>query len=106
MKAKLRELQKQLVRPVTKENVFYHYLPMFGVKSYLELSINIFNPSLSSEIYKRLVYNQTFSIQVLDQTTEWVILDSLVLVFTGDMSCVSGSHTEIISYLIIHLRKN
>ena len=79
---------------------------MFGVKSYLELSINIFNPSLSSEIYKRLVYNQTFSIQVLDQTTEWVILDSLVLVFTGDMSCVSGSHTEIISYLIIHLRKN
>ena len=57
MKAKLRELQKQLVRPVTKENVFYHYLPLFGVKSYLELSINIFNPSLSSEIYKRLDYN-------------------------------------------------
>ena len=55
MKSKLREMQRQLVRPVTKENVFYHYLPMFGVKSYLELSINVFNPSLSSEIYKRLV---------------------------------------------------
>ena len=55
MKSKLREMQRQLVRPVTKENVFYHYLPMFGVKSYLELSLNIFNPSLSSEIYKRLV---------------------------------------------------
>ena len=55
MKSKLREMQRQLVRPVTKENVFYHYLPMFGVKSYLELSLNVFNPSLSSEIYKRLV---------------------------------------------------
>ena len=54
MKSKLREMQRQLVRPVTKENVFYHYLPMFGVKSYLELSLNVFNPSLSSEIYKRL----------------------------------------------------
>ena len=55
MKSKLREMQRKLVRPVTKENVFYHYLPMFGVKSYLELSLNVFNPSLSSEIYKRLV---------------------------------------------------
>ena len=54
MQSKLREMQRQLVRPVTKENVFYHYLPMFGVKSYLELSLNVFNPSLSSEIYKRL----------------------------------------------------
>ena len=53
MKEKLRELQKRLLRPVTKENVFYHYLPMFGVKSYLELSLNVFNPSLISEIYKR-----------------------------------------------------
>lgn len=53
MKEKLREVQKRLLRPVTKENVFYHYLPMFGVKSYLELSLNVFNPSLSSEIYKR-----------------------------------------------------
>lgn len=70
MKTKLKELQKQLVRPVTKENVFYHYLPLFGVKSYLELSINIFNPSLSSELYKRLDCNsKTVLIQVLDQTT-------------------------------------
>lgn len=61
MKAKLRELQKQLVRPVTKENVFYHYLPLFGVKSYIELSINIFNPSLSSEIYKRYRNNYLFN---------------------------------------------
>ena len=53
MKEKLRELQKRLLRPVTKENVFYHYLPMFGVKSYLELSLNVFNPSLISQIYKR-----------------------------------------------------
>ena len=61
MKSKLREMQRQLVRPVTKENVFYHYLPMFGVKSYLELSLNVFNPSLSSEIYKRLVRNLQLS---------------------------------------------
>ena len=61
MKSKLREMQRQLVRPVTKENVFYHYLPMFGVKSYLELSLNVFNPSLSSEIYKRLVQDFFYS---------------------------------------------
>ena len=54
MKEKLREVQKRLLRPVTKESVFYHYLPMFGVKSYLELSLNVFNPSICSEIYKRL----------------------------------------------------
>ena len=72
LKTKVRELQKQLVRPVTKENIFYHYLPLFGVKSYLELSINIFNPSFSSEIYRRLdCDSQTFSIQDLDQTTHF-----------------------------------
>ena len=55
MKEKLSELKRSLVRPLTKENAFYHYLPLFGVKSYLELSINIFNPSLTSQIYRRLV---------------------------------------------------
>ena len=54
MKEKLSELKRSLVRPLTKENAFYHYLPLFGVKSYLELSINIFNPSLTSQIYRRL----------------------------------------------------
>ena len=54
MKKKLSELKRSLVRPLTKENAFYHYLPLFGVKSYLELSINIFNPSLTSQIYRRL----------------------------------------------------
>ena len=54
MKEKLSELKRSLLRPLTKENAFYHYLPLFGVKSYLELSINIFNPSLTSQIYRRL----------------------------------------------------
>ena len=54
MKEKLSEFKRSLVRPLTKENAFYHYLPLFGVKSYLELSINIFNPSLTSQIYRRL----------------------------------------------------
>merc|ERR1719391_1353893 len=43
--------------PLTKENVFYHYLPLIGVKSYLELSFNVINPRLTSEIYRRLGFD-------------------------------------------------
>merc|ERR1711997_1133270 len=51
---KIQELQSALLKPLTKENIFYHYLPLFGVKSYLELSLNIFNPNLSAHIYRRI----------------------------------------------------
>ena len=50
---KLKELQTQLIKPLTKENLFYHYLPMLGVKSYMELSFSVVNPRLSAEIYRR-----------------------------------------------------
>eukprot|EP00090_Calanus_glacialis_P019542 TRINITY_DN30001_c0_g1_i1.p1 TRINITY_DN30001_c0_g1~~TRINITY_DN30001_c0_g1_i1.p1 ORF type:complete len:184 (-),score=38.26 TRINITY_DN30001_c0_g1_i1:194-697(-) len=53
-KLKLKELQSQLLKPLTKENIFYHYLPIMGVKSYMELSFSVMNPSLSTEIYRRL----------------------------------------------------
>ena len=53
---KIKELQDQLIKPLTKENVFYHYLPMLGVKSYLDLSFSVVNPGLSAEIYRRLVW--------------------------------------------------
>ena len=49
----LNELKSKLIKPMTKENAFYHYLPMLGVKSYLELSLNVFNPSLTNNIYRR-----------------------------------------------------
>ena len=52
-KLKLKELQSQLLKPLTKENIFYHYLPIMGVKSYMELSFSVMNPSLSTEIYRR-----------------------------------------------------
>ena len=42
MRAQLSELRARLVRPMTRESVCYHYLPIIGVKSYLELSINVF----------------------------------------------------------------
>ena len=58
------------MKPLTKENIFYHYLPLFGVKSYLELSLNIFNPNLSANIYRRSV-----SLQSLFQT------DNLEIIF-------------------------
>ena len=50
---KLTKLRSQLIRPLTKETAFYHYLPMFGVKSYLELSLNVFNPVASMRFYRR-----------------------------------------------------
>ena len=53
---KLEEMKNQLVRPLTKENAFYHYLPLFGVKSYLELSLNVFNPVASLRFYRRWQY--------------------------------------------------
>jgi len=54
---KIKEVQSSLMKPVNKENVFYHYLPLFGVKSYLELSINVFNPVISHNFYSRLGCN-------------------------------------------------
>ena len=53
VRAQLSELRARLVRPVTRESVCYHYLPMLGVKSYLELSVNVLNPALTAEIYTR-----------------------------------------------------
>ena len=53
IQAKIRQLQSQLIKPLTKENVFYHYLPLFGVKSYMEVSVCIFNPALSENVYQR-----------------------------------------------------
>ena len=50
---KLRELQAQFIKPLTKENLFYHYLPLVGVKSYMELSFSVMNPTLSAQIYRR-----------------------------------------------------
>ena len=47
------ELKSKLIRPLTKKSAFYHYLPMFGVKSYVELSLNVINPSLSEQIYRK-----------------------------------------------------
>merc|ERR1712212_1411530 len=54
IQAKIRKLQSQLIKPLTKENIFYHYLPLFGVKSYMELSINVFNPIMSERLYRRI----------------------------------------------------
>ena len=63
MNQKIQELQSILIKPLTKENIFYHYLPLFGVKSYVELSLNIFNPKLSANIYSRsvIIINDYFS---------------------------------------------
>ena len=53
LRAQLAKLRARLVRPVTRESVCYHYLPMLGVKSYLELSVNVLSPALTAEIYTR-----------------------------------------------------
>ena len=53
LRAQLAELRARLVRPVSRETVCYHYLPMLGVKSYLELSVNVLSPALTAEVYTR-----------------------------------------------------
>ena len=53
MKDQISQLRANLLKPLTKENIFYHYLPLLGVKSYLELSINVFNPLMSERLYGR-----------------------------------------------------
>ena len=53
LNVQLKEWQSKLIKPMTKENAFYHYLPMLGVKSYMELSVTVFNPSLMIQIYKK-----------------------------------------------------
>lgn len=38
------------LKPFTKENVYYYYIPMQGLVSYGALAINVMNPSLVSKI--------------------------------------------------------
>lgn len=38
------------LKPFTKENVFYYYIPIHGLASYGALSLNVMNPSLVSKI--------------------------------------------------------
>eukprot|EP00092_Neocalanus_flemingeri_P027442 GFUD01029763.1.p1 GENE.GFUD01029763.1~~GFUD01029763.1.p1 ORF type:complete len:168 (+),score=39.64 GFUD01029763.1:55-558(+) len=54
VQTKLKELRVQLIKPLTKENLFYHYMPMMGVRSYMELSFSVVNPGLSAGIYRSL----------------------------------------------------
>ena len=67
LQQRIMELRSKLIRPLTKETAFYHYLPMFGVKSYVELSLNVINPSLSEQIYRK--YNS------------WTRTRSLIILF-------------------------
>jgi hypothetical protein len=45
---------RKLYRPVTTENIFYHYIPLKGVEQYIYLSTAIINPALTSSIHSRL----------------------------------------------------
>ncbi|XP_013113269.1 uncharacterized protein LOC106091326 [Stomoxys calcitrans] len=38
------------LKPFTKENVFYYYIPLHGLASYGGLSVNVMNPSLVSKV--------------------------------------------------------
>jgi len=47
-------LKVLLSKPLTRENIYFHYCPLAGMASYTILSINVINPSLSSVIYTNL----------------------------------------------------
>ena len=49
-------VRDQLVRPLTPENMFYHYLPLQGMVTYSVLSLNVMTPRLCSSIYFRRVH--------------------------------------------------
>lgn len=38
------------LKPFTKENIFYYYIPLHGVVSYGAQSVNIMNPQLASKV--------------------------------------------------------
>ena len=79
LQLRLKELQTRLIKPLTKENVFYHYLPLLGVKSYLELSFNVINPRLTSEIYRRYVHYSRL-------TNLWIDVNVFRLGFDSDLT--------------------
>ena len=49
-------VRDQMVRPLTPENMFYHYLPLQGMVTYSVLSLNVMTPRLCSSIYSRRVH--------------------------------------------------
>ncbi|XP_075168297.1 uncharacterized protein LOC142240480 isoform X2 [Haematobia irritans] len=38
------------LKPFTKENIYYYYIPIHGLVSYGGLSVNVMNPSLVSKV--------------------------------------------------------
>jgi len=52
--AEVRRIQARLFRPVTKDTVYYHYLPLLGVKSYVELATTMAAPRLMGNIYSSI----------------------------------------------------
>jgi hypothetical protein len=45
--------RERLVRPLTPETLFYHYLPLQGLVSYSVLSLNVMTPRLCGSVYAR-----------------------------------------------------
>ncbi|KAK7864605.1 hypothetical protein R5R35_003195 [Gryllus longicercus] len=48
-KSLVAKLKEEFIKPVTKDNILYHYLPLHGVICYSAMSVNVMNPSLFSE---------------------------------------------------------
>lgn len=48
------------IRPFTKYNVLYYYMPIQGVVSYAALSVNVMNPSFFTRLVN--IQNQIFII--------------------------------------------
>lgn len=42
--------EKLGLKPFTKENIYYYYIPIQGLASYGALSVNLMNPSLLSKV--------------------------------------------------------
>ena len=38
------------LKPFTKENIFYYYVPLHGIVSYSALAVNVMNPTLVSKL--------------------------------------------------------
>jgi hypothetical protein len=43
----------RLARPLTPENLVYHYLPLQGAVSYSVLALNVMTPRLCASFYAR-----------------------------------------------------
>ena len=46
-------LTDKFYKPVTKENIFFHYIPLKGIENYMWLSLSVVNPSLTSSLHSR-----------------------------------------------------